>query len=167
MTRSKKSIFFLLVVGVGIYGCAKNPSGSTSSENKSSQEAKAHRWEEDFKAAAAARDQYRQKLHLAEERQVEIQKQLEQERINAANERDALKGELKTCTNERDSLHAQYDGFRKSLKDLLAQAESSMNPTVPNIPTIPVIPTTSTPPALLGSQPDSTVPTTPGSTLNN
>jgi hypothetical protein len=174
MTRSNKTIFFLLVVGMSIYGCAKNPNGNTKSDGNSSPEAKAHRWEEDFKAAASARDQYRQRLLAVEEKHAQLQKQLEQERTTAANERDSLKAELKTRSNERDTLQTQYDGFRKNLKELITQAEISLNPNapgIPSIPTIPVPPTTTTViPALIGSQPAPATPskpTTTGSALSN
>jgi hypothetical protein len=171
MNRTNKTIFFLLVVGIGIYGCAKTPNGNARSDSGSSPEAKAQRWEEDFRAAAAARDQYRQKLFGAEEKQAQLQKQLEQERLAAATERDNLKAELKTRTTERDTLQTQYDGFRKSLKELLTQAETTLNQNNPSIPTIPApTPSTTTIPALIGSQPVLPTPSTPittGSALNN
>jgi hypothetical protein len=171
MTRSNKTIFFLLVVGMGIYGCAKTPNGNARSESNSSPEAKAQRWEEDFKAAASARDQYRQKLLAAEEKNTHLQKQLDQERTIAANERDALRAELKIRSTERDFLQTQYDGFRKNIKELLTQAEVSLNPNVPSIPTIPVPPTSTTiTPALIGSQPAASAPskpTTTGTALSN
>jgi hypothetical protein len=166
MNRSHKIVAFLLVVGFGIYGCAKNPTGNASSGGGTSSEAKAQRWEEDFRAAAAARDQYRQKLLAAEEKQAQLQKLLDHERITAAAERDSLKAELKIRSNERDTLQSQYDGFRKGIKDLLAQAETLANPNIPSIPTIPP-PTTSPTPALVGSQPSTTSSTTPGSVLSN
>ena len=53
MTRSLKTIGFLLVAVVGAWGCSKVPTGNA--ENPSL-EAKAQRLEEDFRAAAAARD---------------------------------------------------------------------------------------------------------------
>lgn len=164
MTRSQKIIAFLLVAGIGIYGCAKNPTGNAETGRSSSQEAKAQRWEEDFRAAAAARDQYRQKLLAAEEKQTQLQKLLDQERAAATAERDTLKAEIKFRLSERDTVQTQYDGFRKSLKDLLAQAENTQsNPNIPTIPTIPVSPSPT--PALIGSQP---VPsTTTGSALSN
>jgi hypothetical protein len=171
MNRTNKTIFFLLVVGMGVYGCAKAPTGNARSDSNSSPEAKAQRWEEDFRAAAAARDQYRQKLLATEEKLTQLQKQFDHERTIAANERETLKAELKNRTNERDFQQTQYEGFRKNLKELLTQAEVSLNPnipTIPSIPTIPATPTTSPHPALIGSQPvPSTSSTTTGSALSN
>ena len=167
MNRSHKIVAFLLVVGSGIYGCAKNPTGNARSDSGTSTETKAQRWEDDFKAAAAARDQYRQKLLAAEEKHAQLQKTLDHERAVAVAERDSLKAELKIRSNERDLLQSQYDGFRRGIKDLLAQAETLANPNIPNIPTIPAPPTTSPTPALVGSQPSNSNPTTPGSALSN
>jgi hypothetical protein len=172
MTQANKTLLMLLVVGMGLYGCAKNPSGGTGAEKNAAREAKAQRWEEDFKAAAAARDDYRQKLLVAEEKQAQLQKQLERERATASSERETLKAEVKSRLAERDTVQTQYDGFRKNLKDLLAQAESTPATTpaittVPGVPTIPVVPASSPAPssALIGSQPAS--PPATGSTLSN
>ena len=158
MTRSHKTFVYLLVVGAALYGCAKNPAGTGGSERNQSQEAKLHRAEDDFRAAAAARDQYRQKLLAAEEKQTQLQRQLDQERVAASAERDTLKAEIKVRLVERDTVQTQYDGFRKGLKELLAQAESNLNPNPANIPTIPTIPMPPTSPTpspsaeLIGSQ---------------
>jgi peptidoglycan hydrolase CwlO-like protein len=166
MMRSQKIIVFSLVVIVGIYGCAKNPAPSTDSGKTSSQEAKAKRWEEDFRAAAAARDDLRQKLVASEEKQAQLVRQLERERATAANERDALKAELKLRLAERDSLQNHFDGLRKGLKDLLAQSESApTSPNLPAAPTAPSSPSTAPSPALIGSQAAPSSPT--GSTLSN
>lgn len=149
MTRSHAILVALLIVGIGLYGCARNPS-ETGANASATQKAK--RWEEDFQAAAAARDQYRQKLLAAEEKQAHLQKQLEEERMAAAAEMQSLRAELARRQSERDNLQTQYDGFRKNLKELLAQAETSLaNPSPPSIPTIPSIPSVPSAPAVPGS----------------
>jgi chromosome segregation ATPase len=124
MTRSHKILGFLFVMIVGVYGCAKGPAGG--SEKNPSLESKVQRLEEDFRAAASARDQFKQKLLAAEERQSQLQKQLDQDRASAVAERDALKAEVKARTTERDTLATQYDGFRKGLKELIGQAENAL-----------------------------------------
>ena len=67
MTRSAKVMGFLLVAVVGLWGCAKGPDSANTAKN-TSLEAKAQRLEEDFRAAAAARDQFKQKLLATEEK---------------------------------------------------------------------------------------------------
>ncbi len=128
MTRSHKILGFIFVIIVGVYGCAKGPVGSGGTEKNPSAEAKAQRLEEDLRATAAARDQFRQKLLAAEERQAQLQKQFN-------TERETLKAEVKTRITERDNLATQYDGFRKSLKELIAQAEGTLpNPSLSQQP---------------------------------
>src|SRR4051794_12491268 len=117
MNRATKIIGFVLVTLFGVYGCAKGPGEGT--EKGSTPASKSQRLEEDLRAASAARDQLRQKLVAAEERQTQLQKQFETERA-------ALKAELKARTTERDSVATQYDGFRKNLKELIGQAESAL-----------------------------------------
>jgi len=114
MTRSHKILGFLVVIIVGVYGCAQGPAG-TGTGDKNTQGSKVQRLEEDLRAAAAARDQFKQKLFAAEEREARLQKQLDNERV-----------ETKARTAERDSLATQYEGFRKSLKELLSQAEGTL-----------------------------------------
>lgn len=117
MTRSHKILGFIFVIIVGVYGCAKGPTGSATEKN-SSVETKIQRLEEDLRATAAARDQFRQKLLAAEERQTQLQKQFDRER-------ETLQAEVRVRLSERDSIATQYDSFRKNLKDLIAQAEGA------------------------------------------
>lgn len=123
MPRHLKVIGFILVTLLGVYGCAKGP-GAASAEAEGSG-ARVKKLEEDYRAAAAARDQFRQKLVYAEDQQAKAQKELERTRAAAAAERDALKGEVKARTAERDALQVQYETFRKNLKELLGSADAA------------------------------------------
>ena len=111
--RHYKVLGFLLVTILGVYGCAKAPGNPATAESNSP--AKVQKLEEDFRAAVAARDQFRQKFVAAEQ-------QLEQAR--AVNE--ALKNEVKTRTGERDAVNVQFETFRKNLKDLLGNADTAI-----------------------------------------
>lgn len=148
MNRSHKALGFLLVTLVGAWGCSKAPTGVAQAEKNPSLEAKAKRLDEDFRAAAAARDQFRQRLLAAEEkltaaenRASQLQLQFDEARAglsSTAVERDALKADLKARTTERDNLASQYDSFRKDIKNLLGQAETSLkNPSNPVSPASP------------------------------
>ena len=92
--------------------------------------AKLQKLEEDHRVAVAAGDQFRQKLATSEEQATKAKKdlelQLEQTKAAAAIERDALKAEVKARTGERDALQSQYDGFRKTLRDMLGNAETAV-----------------------------------------
>lgn len=131
MSRTQKVAGYLLVVLLGVIGCGQGPAAGPAKPPADA--AKVQKLEEDLRAAAAARDALRQKLAATEDRQSALQKQL----AAAAGERDGLKVEVKARTTERDSLQLQYDTFRKSIKDLVGQAESSL---------------TAPPPALVGAR---------------
>ena len=128
MTRSEKVIGFLLVAVAGLWGCAKMPDSAGTGKN-TSLEAKAQRLEEDFRAAAAARDQFRQKLLAAEEKLAAAETRATQ----LASERDTLKTDLQVMTGP-------YESFRKNLKALIGQAETALaNPgTTPPAPPVTV-----------------------------
>ena len=68
-----------------------------------------------------------------------VQLQAAQERRNAASKdigqamkdkdsarADALKAEVKVRTGERDALQMQYEGFRKTLRDMLGSADTAV-----------------------------------------
>ena len=142
MTRTRKVLGVLFVVILGVYGCARGPAGSPGAGDRVAQvEAKLQRLEEDFKAAAAARDSFRQRLTAAEEKLAATQKQLDGAVAAAAQDRqdrDAARAELKAMTAERDAAQAQFAGFRKGVRELLGQAEAALAP-VPTIPAVPVV----------------------------
>ena len=50
-------------------------------------------------------------------------------------ERDGLKADLRAKGVEKDALQAQYDGFRKNLRDLLAQVDAAATPSATSAPT--------------------------------
>jgi septal ring factor EnvC (AmiA/AmiB activator) len=128
MNRTQKVTGFLFVALLGVYGCAKAPVADAG--GKSSNDAKVQRLEDDLRTTAAARDAIRQKLSQAEERQTTLQRQL----AAATVERDGLKTEVKARAAERDALQAHYDTFRKNIKELVGQAESSLgNPSAPPV----------------------------------
>ena len=126
MARHYKILGFLLVALLGAYGCAKGPGSGGPTESNSTPTAKVQKLEEDYRAAVAARDQFRQKLVAAEEQHAKAQRELEQTRVAAATEREALKNEVKARTGERDALQIQYETFRKNLKELLGNADTAV-----------------------------------------
>ena len=120
MNQFHKMSLVLVVVMLGIWGCAQGPS---SAERVKSLEAKVTRLEEDFRAAAAARDQFRKKLGETEQLAAQLKQDLDALQP-VIKERDDLRVHLKTRTQERDTVAAQFDGFRKSLKELVGQMEA-------------------------------------------
>lgn len=121
MPRSYKIIGFLLVTLLGAYGCSKGTPGASAPDTTAT--AKVQKLEEEYRAAAVARDQFRQKLAAAEAQGAKVQQELELTRATAAAEKEALKGEVKARTGERDALQIQYETFRKNLKELIGTAD--------------------------------------------
>ncbi len=129
MPRSYKALGFLLVTMLGLYGCAKAPTEAPAKDTPATI-AKVQKLEDDNRIAVISREQLRQKLAAAEEQhakaQAQLTNQLEETRARAAAERDALKGEIKARTSERDALSAQFEAFRKHLKELLGSADNAV-----------------------------------------
>src|SRR5207302_4623238 len=116
MNRVSHALAVLFVALLGIWGCAQGPSVAAQAERIKSLEAKINRLEIDFRAAAVARDQVRQQLTQAEEHLQKLQV--------VVKERDELKIQVKLRAGERDQVAAQFETFRKSLKELVGQAEA-------------------------------------------
>jgi septal ring factor EnvC (AmiA/AmiB activator) len=123
MNRVNKGLVLTVVASLGLWGCAKGPSSAAATADRiKALEYKYGKLEEDFRAAAAARDSLRQKLTSSEE---QLQKEVDQLR-GVVKVRDELRVQLATRTGERDAIQVQYDQFRKGLRDLLGQAESAL-----------------------------------------
>lgn len=120
MTQYQKALAVMVVAVLGIWGCAQGP--ASPGEKVKSLEAKVSRLEEDFKAAAAARDQFKKKLVDSEN----LSAQMRQELDAIQKERDELRTLVKARTTERDNLSNQFETFRKNLKDLIGQTEAAL-----------------------------------------
>jgi hypothetical protein len=117
----RRVLILMAVFGVtlsGVWGCARGPAtgGTAAVERIKSLEEKNARLEEDFRSAAAARDQFQRKLTAAEEQQARLLQ-------DAAREREQLKQLVDLRTGERDAGAAQFEAFRKSIREALGQAE--------------------------------------------
>ena len=143
MFRSHQAIGLLVVAVFGLWGCSRAPSdGGASVEKLKAVETKLTRLEDDFRAAASARDQLRKKLTAAEEAQVQFQTQMNQ----LAKDVKAKDDLIQARTTERDQMAAQYDQFRKGLKELMTRAEEALAKPE-NSPTVPAISTSRPKPA--------------------
>lgn len=124
MVRTYKVLLIVGLTVFGVWGCGK--SGVATSEGQSNA-GKIAKLEEELKATSAARDTFRQKLAHTEE-------QLRAETARGAamqKERDTLQVQLKDKGQEYKELQAQYDSFRKNLKELIGQAEVAIAPKSP------------------------------------
>jgi hypothetical protein len=155
MSRSRQALGVLVVALFGLWGCSRAPSadnGSASAEKVKAVELKLARLEDDFRAAASARDQLSKKLLAAEEARTALLKQVD--RLNSdVRARNEL---VQTRTAERDQVSGQYRSLKDGLRELLAKAEgetkpdgtspaaiipvSNQKPDVPNLPALPAVP---------------------------
>lgn len=127
MTSAKSALIALIVAMLGIWGCAKSPGGAADADRIRALEARTVKLEDDFRAAASVRDQLRKKLAAAEEQQRKTRDDLEHQIQTLTKEREELRNDLALRTGERDALAGQYDQFRKNIRDLLGQAEATLN----------------------------------------
>jgi uncharacterized coiled-coil DUF342 family protein len=132
MSRAKKLLVVLIVTSLGIWGCAQgqNPNSTSGlAERVRALETKNSKLEDNFRAAAAVRDQLRKKLAAAEEQErlAQQEKQAIEQQIEAlTRERDELKQQVTQRVAERDQMVTQYEQFRKGIRDLLGQADAAI-----------------------------------------
>lgn len=140
MYRYHRALAVLLVSVFGLWGCSRAPSNTVadngSAEKLKSVEGKLAKLEDEFRLANSSREQMRKKMNEAEEGQKQLQAQLDALKDTIKAKEDAIAKR----TAERDQMVAQYESFRKNVKDLLFKAEEALakpetTPTVPAIPT--------------------------------
>jgi septal ring factor EnvC (AmiA/AmiB activator) len=120
MTGYNKGLIIALVASVGLWGCARGPaSGSAAAERIKALEFKVGKLEEDFRAAASARDVLRSRLASAEEQRSRLESEVER----VVSERDELRKQVAARVAERDTVQAQFEQFRKGIRELLGQAD--------------------------------------------
>lgn len=146
MKRMHKALIVAFVASFGLWGCAQGPTnGPASLERLRALETKNTKLEEDFRAAAATRDQLRKKLT-----EVEAQREQQAGQLQVLHkERDDLQRQLTARTGERDTAMTQYEDFRKNIRDLLGRAEAKL----PGQPELPVPTVTAAAPAVPADTP--------------
>ena len=111
MFRSRNLLPILLISFVGIFwGCTP----ATTPVADKSVDARVTKLERELKTL--------QDSSVALTAQIKV----EQKRVrDVERERDDLKVQLRAKLTERDTVQAQYDGFRKSMKELMGQADAA------------------------------------------
>ena len=119
MNRAYRAIIVLSVLAVGLWGCSQGPSQRAAFADRiKALETKCARLDDEFKAMTSSRDTARQNLAKAEDHIVKLQA--------VVKERDELRVQLQVRTNERDQVTGQFDIFRRSLRDMLGQADATV-----------------------------------------
>jgi|SRR5581483_3318914 uncharacterized coiled-coil DUF342 family protein len=127
MTRGSKALIVLIVAALGVWGCANGPANQQSSQSEriKALEAKCGKLEEDYRAAATARDQARKRLASVEE-----------ERDLIVKERDDLHKQLDQRTGERDLMQTRCERLRKGLQNLIGQDDAMLHPAPTVVPAV-------------------------------
>ncbi|HBI45324.1 MAG TPA: hypothetical protein DDY78_21100 [Planctomycetales bacterium] len=141
MNHNGKSMIVLFAAAVGLWGCSQGPSQSAvQAERIKALETKCAKLEDDYKAAAAARDQARKKVSTLEEERAQIDEQTTamQKEIEAGKlvvkERNSLRQQMEARTNERDMLQTRCEKMKKGLQSLLGQDDALSTPARPATP---------------------------------
>jgi septal ring factor EnvC (AmiA/AmiB activator) len=140
MSRSRQAVGVCIVALFGIWGCTRAPSpegNAATAEKLKAVETKLARLEDDFRAAASARDQLSKKLIAAEEARTALQGQVER----LTREGKTKDAEIATRTTERDQVTNQYKMFRDGIREWLAKADEGK---MDGSPMVPVVPTSNT-----------------------
>lgn len=144
MTRGSKALMVMVVTICGLWGCARGPAGGVAAqaERLSALEAKCAKFEEDYRSVAMARDQAKKAVVALEREKTQFLKELalQQEVIK---ERDELRKQIESRTNERDLLQARCDRMKKGIQHLLGQDDAMAATTTKDssLSTNPVVPT--------------------------
>ncbi|HEX3150337.1 MAG TPA: hypothetical protein VHR66_19830 [Gemmataceae bacterium] len=156
MSRSRHAVGVLVIAVFGIWGCSRTPSPDSGSgataEKLKAVEAKLARLEDDFRAAASARDQLSKRLIAAEEARTALQMEMNKE-LKA---KDEL---IQARTAERDQAANQLKSMKDGLRDLLTKMEDGPKPE--GSPAVPIIPTSNAKPDLPSIPDVPKVPATP------
>ena len=135
MNRAGKLLTVLTVAVLGVWGCAQGPANSSGQAEKvRTLEGKCAKLEEDYRVVAAARDESRKKTAALEEENKRVQKQFEATKAQLnkeqeagkllSAERDELRQQSESRTNERDVLQFRCERLKKGLQSLIGQDEA-------------------------------------------
>lgn len=132
MTRGGKILSVMLVVLLGLWGCARGPvNQSAQAERIHTLETKCSKLEDDYRSVAAARDQARKQTAALESERERLLKELADKEV-VLKERDNLRDQMTARTSERDTLQLRCDRMKKGLQTLLGQDDALLpSPSAP------------------------------------
>jgi hypothetical protein len=156
----------VLVISLGLWGCARKPGENNQSERVRKLEGQCVKLEQDFRTVAQARDKARRELAVREQELARLQRDAadheslvkerddlrkqaaESERLNQqlaqrTSERDGLRQQLNQRLAERDTVLGRYERLRKGLQGLVGEDDTPLPPTPttdgPATPTAPTL----------------------------
>jgi uncharacterized coiled-coil DUF342 family protein len=86
-------------------------------------ESKCTKLQDDYRSVASARDQAQKQVDALKAERARLQNELT-DKQTIVKERDALREQISTRTNERDNLQQRCDRLKKGLQNLLGQDDA-------------------------------------------
>jgi chromosome segregation ATPase len=124
---------FLGVLFLGLVGCGRTqtPTSASAADRVKTLEARVARVEEDYRSAAATRDQARQQASQLQEQKTQLEEQLAKLTAELEAQKTALAQEqnmVRQRTTERDTLQSRCEKLKKGLQTLLGQDDAAATP---------------------------------------
>jgi TolA-binding protein len=131
MNPARTLLIVMVAIAVGVWGCARGPSDHGSqAERIRALENRCAKLEQDFRTAVGARDRARKQLAAVEEERAQLQKEAA-DRAALVKERDELRRQLASRTNERDVLRNRVEKLKRGLQSLITQDDPAQPPGPP------------------------------------
>jgi chromosome segregation ATPase len=124
MKPSKFILLILIVVTIGVWGCARQAGNSPGLARLRDLETRNAKLEEDYKVLQAQRDQERRAAAALTKKCNALTAELEQLRT-VAQERDDLQKQIAALTTERNAVQTSLTQFTKELNQLLGRMQST------------------------------------------
>ena len=138
MQKASTAVLVTMVISsLGLWGCSNQKNVATNIKIRELENRHA-KLEEDYRVILAANETNRRKLVQMEAQRTELAQKVE-ELQGVVKERDELRSQLTTRTEERDSVQLQLLQFSKDLQSLAGRAQAAAARSLGN--TLTAIPT--------------------------
>ncbi len=124
MQKASTAVLVVMVVSsLGLWGCTNQKNVATNVKIREL-ETRHAKLEEDYRVILAANETNRRKLILIEAQRTELTQKVE-ELQGVVKERDELKTQLVSRTEERDNVQQQLVNFSRDLQSLAGRAQAA------------------------------------------
>jgi predicted mannosyl-3-phosphoglycerate phosphatase (HAD superfamily) len=125
MMNKTSTLFLVMMIisSLSLWGCSNQKNGATIAKIRDL-ENRYGKLEEDYRVILATNEGNRRKLILLENQRAELTQKIEELQV-IVKERDELKTQLSTRTEERDHAQAQFLQFTRDLQALAGRAQAA------------------------------------------
>ena len=113
----------MIICSLSLWGCTNQKNGATNNKVREL-EIRHSKLEEDYRVILAVNEANRRKIQQLENTRTDLTHQIEELQI-VVMERDELKNQLATRTEERDNIQGQLQQFSKDLQSLANRAQAA------------------------------------------